>query len=85
MTIKTPIRQIGNSKGVILPAGVLKSVGAYSELEMRVEGKQIILEPTTELRKDWFKNVTPESIESTAEEREWDEAVLDDDSEWEWK
>lgn len=85
MTIKTPIRQIGNSKGVILPAGVLKAVGANTELEMRVEGKQIILEPAAELRKDWFKNVAAETAESKAEEVDWGGAALDNDSEWEWK
>lgn len=85
MTIKAPIRQIGNSKGIILPAGVLKAVGANAELEMRVEGRQIILEPIAELRKGWFKNVVAESTTAQVEEQEWTEAALDDDAEWEWK
>lgn len=44
------IRPIGNSKGIILPQGVLEQLhgatGAeVDEFEIRVEGKQVILTP----------------------------------------
>ncbi len=83
MAVKTPIRQIGNSKGVILPSAVLKAVGAESELEMRVEGNQIILEPVKVLRLGWFDNAT--EVTASPEQIEWDRATLVDDSEWRWE
>jgi antitoxin MazE len=83
MAVKTPIRQIGNSKGVILPSAVLKAVGAESELEMRVDGNQIILEPVKALRQGWFDNAS--ELKTSPEETEWDRASLVDDSEWRWE
>ena len=41
----TQIKKIGNSKGVIIPAGVLKALNIHEsqELSLKVEGNEIIL------------------------------------------
>jgi antitoxin component of MazEF toxin-antitoxin module len=50
MAVVSKIRPVGNSKGIILPQGVLEQLhGAtgseVDELEVRVEGKRVILIP----------------------------------------
>ncbi len=71
MANKTPIRRIGNSRGVIIPAAVLSDIGAQEELLMSVEKGRIVLEAVDEPRKGWFDN--------------WDNAKLTDTKDWEWK
>lgn len=82
MTIKTSIRRIGNSKGVILPATILQEIGATENLSLTVQDGRIVLEPVRELRKGWFDNAAGAS--ATQEELEWEVAPLADDSEWQW-
>lgn len=83
MAIKTSIRRIGNSRGVILPASVLQEVGAIDELSLIVKGGRIVLEPVRELRKGWFDNAV--GATATQEDSAWELAALSDDSEWEWE
>jgi antitoxin component of MazEF toxin-antitoxin module len=59
MSIRVSLCQVGDSMAITLPKTVLELVGARSEFELRVDGRQIVLEPVRELRKGWFDNVTP--------------------------
>jgi antitoxin MazE len=83
MAIKTHIRRIGNSRGVILPATVLQEVGATEELMLSVDRGRIVLEPAHPLRKGWFDNAAIEAPHDDA--IEWERAPLSDDSEWQWE
>ena len=83
MGIKTNIRRIGNSRGVILPASVLQEVGATDEFSLTVKGGRIVLEPVRELRKGWFANAPQET--ASVEAGDWERAPLSDDSEWRWE
>jgi antitoxin MazE len=83
MGLKTSIRRIGNSRGVILPAAVLEEVGATVEFSLTVKGGRIVLEPIRELRKGWFGQGLPEKAD--VQERDWEGASLSDDSEWQWE
>lgn len=82
MAIRTIIRKIGNSKGVILPAAVLQEVGAADTLMLSVERGRIILEAAREPRQGWFDQA--ESLKASPSELEWERASLLDDSEWVW-
>ena len=74
------IRQIGNSRGVILPAPYLAAIRVNQELEMRLEGERIILEAPSVLRENWFQGYLPDSDSS-----EWDLAGdLSGDGDWAW-
>jgi antitoxin MazE len=84
MPTKTPIRRIGNSRGVIIPAAVLSDIGAQEELLMSVEKGRIVLEAVNDLRKGWFDNAV-NCRHATEEEREWESADLVDTKDWEWK
>ncbi|MEY3670001.1 MAG: hypothetical protein RL258_1396 [Pseudomonadota bacterium] len=80
--MKTSLRRIGNSRGVILPIAVLEALGTPETLNLTVENGRIVLEPLKEPRKGWFDNAA--YYQSTDEERAWESAPLSDDSEWVW-
>jgi len=80
--MKTSLRRIGNSRGVILPIAVLEELGEPETMNLSVENGRIILEPVKEPRKGWFENAA--DYQATQEERAWESAPLSDDSEWVW-
>jgi antitoxin MazE len=84
MANKTPIRRIGNSRGVIIPATILQSIGAGDELSMSVENGRIVLEPLRAPRKGWFDGALNHQTASQ-DELDWESADLVDTKDWEWK
>ena len=70
--MKTRLVQIGNSRGVRLPAGVIKACGFDHELEMRIEDGTVVLEPMRKVREGW-----DQAFEAMAESGD-DKAVMDD-------
>lgn len=79
--MKTPLRQIGNSRGVLLPASLLRQCGIRDEIELRLEGQRIIIEPVVEPRRGWFDGYQPEQDDVA----EWpDEPFAEETEEWEW-
>lgn len=48
------LRIIGNSQGIIIPAALLKASDFANEIEMRIEGKSLVIETVKTLRTDWF-------------------------------
>lgn len=78
----TTIRQIGNSKGIIIPASFLAEAGLQSEVEMCLDSHSIIITPVKkELRKGWF-----DGYEDAADEDAWDGfiALSKEEDEWVW-
>lgn len=51
--MKVKLIPIGNSKGVRIPASVIKASGLSDELEMRVESGVILLAPARHVREGW--------------------------------
>lgn len=51
--MKVNLIPIGNSKGVRIPASVIKACGLSDELEMRVENGVILLAPARPMREGW--------------------------------
>lgn len=79
--MKTNLRRVGNSKGVILPAILLAESGIESSIELTAEPGRIVITSATPLRKDWFNGYRAEEDEDVFKEL----AVTDADSgEWEW-
>ena len=78
----TTIRQIGNSRGVILPAKLLAEAGIGERVDIRIVNGKIVIEPIAAPRQGWFAAAAPE----TAEDAAWD-AMSDTELEledWEW-
>ena len=75
-----PLRKIGNSKGIILPAALIAACGLKSEVELRLEGKTIIIEPAGTSRSDWFGAYVAESDMDV-----WSTIPQDEGTdEWDW-
>jgi len=78
--MQTQIRKIGNSKGIIIPAAFLESCALNTEVELRIEGKSLVIEALKKPRTGWFNSYTLEVSDS-----EWNDVLPDDVSdEWEW-
>ena len=79
--MRVPLRNIGNSRGIIIPAPLLASCGLGDEVELRVDGNRLIVEGVQEPRAKWFANYQPAAK---------DEALLDSipqdegADEWQW-
>ena len=84
--MKTRIIKIGNSRGIRIPKVLLEQSGLSEEVELEVQGRQIILRPAERTRRDW-----EEAFRSMAEHD--DDRLLDgdlagqtrwDEEEWQW-
>ena len=80
--MRTSLRKIGNSRGIIIPTALLATCDIQAEVEMRVENNRIIIEPIAPvLRQGWFEKYKAEKdAEVLAELKET--AVEQDD--WQW-
>lgn len=88
MTVK--LVQIGNSKGIRIPRSFIKETGLGDEVNLRREGRHLIIEPAKNPRAGWeeqIKKVIAEhGNELTQEDREWLDAPLSEeaDKDWTW-
>jgi len=79
--MKSTLRQIGNSRGIIIPAPLLAECEIRQEIELSVEEGRLIITPIKPTRGGWFDDYNPERDEDvwaglgdTAKEQE----------DWEW-
>ena len=84
--MKTRIIKIGNSRGVRIPKPLIEEAGIGEEVEIGLQGSNLIISPAHPPRSGWA-----EAFASMAESR--DDQVLDitetqtsgwDDEDWEW-
>ena len=83
------VRQIGNSRGILIPAAFLASCQIEEQVDMQLQDGQIVIKPVkNKLRNAWFGNAAPASAavlaQELAEAHDWNTATLADDSEWVW-
>jgi len=81
--MKANLVAIGNSRGVRIPKALLEQTGLQGDIEMEVQGSQIVIRPAHRVREGW--------AEAFARMAAGDDALLDaplptkwDQSEWEW-
>lgn len=79
--MKSTLRKIGNSRGVLLPASFLAACEIEHDIELRLDGNRIVIEPVRSPRAGWFDDYRPEDDASA-----WrDYAETDEDlDEWQW-
>lgn len=79
--MKTTIRRVGNSKGILLPAAVLAVCNICDEVELGVQDGRIFIEPIKASREAWFDN-----YRAADEKDAWGElhATDADSADWEW-
>ncbi len=85
----TAMRQIGNSKGVLIPAAFLASCQIKDQVDMQLQDGQIVIKPVHRaLREGWFNQAASVQANATAQEhaenQAWADAPLADNSEWVW-
>jgi antitoxin MazE len=78
--VRTTLRKIGNSRGVIIPAALLDECGLSETVELRLEGSRLVIEPVKTPRADWFRG-----YDATCDVDAWGDLPPDADTvEWEW-
>ena len=84
MTIRSKVIKIGNSRGIRIPRAVLDQIGLVDEVEMKVDGDQLIIKSSHHPRQDWamqFAKMTEEGDDRMLDEAT---AIRWDDEEWTW-
>jgi len=83
MTVKlmrTHLRKIGNSRGVIIPSAFLEACSLSEEVDLRIEGTILVIEALKKPRSGWFDEYQTEATDDA-----WENVLPDDISEeWEW-
>lgn len=78
--MRTTLRKIGNSRGVLIPAALLAECGIANDIELRLEGARIVIEPARPTRAGWF-----EGYRADQDDDVWhDLPPATDSGEWEW-
>lgn len=83
--MRTALRKMGNSSGVIIPKPMLMEVGAQTgdEIELSVEAGKIVLAPVKrKLREGWAE--ASKAIAASGEGLAWPEFGNEDDENWTW-
>ena len=79
----TDVVRIGNSKGVRIPAVILKECNITDKVKMEVKDGKIIIIPIDKPRKEWamnFKEMRANSDDNLVIKENLDENLED----WEW-
>jgi antitoxin MazE len=80
--MKSTLRQIGNSRGIIIPAPLLAECAIEDEIELTVEDGRLVITPIKPARFGWFDSYKPEEQDEDA----W-EGIAEtpkEQDEWEW-
>ena len=81
--MEAEIIRIGNSKGIRLPAYIIRECKIKDKVQMEVKDGKIILIPVTQPREEWGKNfmdMRRNNDDTMLIEDELDEGL----EEWEW-
>jgi antitoxin MazE len=52
--MRASLRKVGNSRGVIIPATLLAACEMGEEVDIRLEGKSLVIAPIKSPRAGWF-------------------------------
>ena len=78
--MKTLLRKIGNSRGVLIPAPLLAACEITDEVELTIEDGRLIVAPVRPARDGWFDH-----YDASKDKAIWPESRdLSLVTEWEW-
>jgi antitoxin MazE len=78
--MRTSLRKIGNSRGIIIPAALLASAEIGEEVELRQEAGRLVIEAVRAPRAGWFDGYNAEEDEDFWADLPFDEGI----DEWVW-
>ena len=78
--MRTSLRKVGNSRGVIIPATLLVACEMGDEVDIRLEGKSLVIAPIKAHRAGWFEGYKPETDAEPLAALSADEGI----EEWTW-
>ncbi len=81
--MRTAVRQIGNSRGIIIPAALLAACDLSGEVDLYVQDKKLVVQAVCEPRAGWFAHFNQQAEMNT----DWpDHPFLDEagDEDWTW-
>ena len=78
--MRTTLRKIGNSRGILIPAALLAECGVVDEIDMRLVGKTIVIAPASPAREAWY-----EGFNAKLDDDAWEASAQDlDSTDWVW-
>ncbi len=78
--MKTSLRKIGNSRGVLIPAPLLAACEIIDEVELTIEEGRLVVAAVKPARDGWFDHYDP-----TQDKALWPESRnLSSVTDWEW-
>ena len=82
--IRSKVVKIGNSRGIRIPRAILEQAGLTDEVEMKVEGNQLIIQAPHTARQGWEEQFA--AMSEQGDDRLLDEVThtLWDEDEWTW-
>ena len=90
--MKVSLKKIGNSKGIIIPASMIKRFGFDDEVVLEEQDDQIIIKKAHKPREGWEDQMKliladdPHAFDLTDEDKDWLNmpGTKFDEKEWEW-
>lgn len=84
MTVRSKVVKIGNSRGIRIPRALLEQAGLTDEVEMTLEGNNLIIHPAHTPRQGWGAQFA--AMAERGDDQLLDEATATqwDENEWEW-
>lgn len=78
--MRTSLRKVGNSRGIIIPAALLAACEMGDEVDIRLEGKTLLIAPINAPRTGWFEGYKPGADAAALAALPIDEGI----EEWVW-
>ena len=78
--MKTKLRKVGNSRGVLNPASLLATCEITDEVKVTIEEGRLIVAPMKPARENWFDHSDPVNDKANRPESN----NLSSVTEWEW-
>ena len=78
--MRTAVRKIGNSRGVLIPAALLAACRIEDEIDLHIDNGRLVMEPVRAPRAGWFDNFVASKEAATV----WPDVLPGDDKDWAW-
>ena len=83
--MQAKIVKMGNSRGIRIPKALLEQTGLEGDVDLRVEGSRLVIEPADDPRAGWEEAAMEQARDPEASKRLLPDFFDDEDlSDWEW-